>query len=231
MQTAAYDLKHRAQKGQERAYACRTRIEQRVLGDDGPMASQEASWDSRILARTLAVDDDGSRHVVHVMEPVSVTPEGAAQGIAPERQVSYDQVDERGRIIESTNDGALCLYLLPDVPVAPGDTWTSALKLRLPLLGHPVECIHHYRVGDITSVRGHDCLEIGFESEEAVVEAELPIGEQMLLTIKTEGVLCFSPEGGFPVTLQMRIHTRPRVAGVTYETITDTVQELESIRP
>lgn len=230
IETATHDLRHVGQSGQERLYRCRSRIQQQATEGENVMGSQGAVWESRITARTLAVDADGSRHVVHVLDPLLVSDDAMRMGIATVRQVSYDHVDPRGQVRESTNNGALCLYLLPEAPVRVGDTWDATLKLHLPFLQQSVDCQHHYRVTEAIRVGDYDCLQVGFASDPIQTQAGLPMAEPMQVELRTEGILWFAPREGFPVRLDMRVQSLSTVGAMVYHTVTETTQQLEAVQ-
>jgi len=223
------DLRQRAERRQVLTYQVITQVRQQARRGEHVLGSQATSWESTLRTRVLAVEPDGSRHAVHVLEPGALPAEAAGMGIHAVRDVTYDHVDDRGRLRETSSHGPSPGCLLPDAPVAVGDTWDANLPLSLPTLPEPLDCHWHYRVSDVHAVNGYECAEITFHTDEVEAIIAMPADQQARLRLQSQGRFSFALSEGLMVRLQIEVESRPEVAGITYETITETTQQLTGV--
>ena len=230
-------LEHAGAAGQRRTYRSRTQVAQEEVrtsdSEEQPeQRSMQQAWSEALVrVRVLAVDDDGSRHVAHCLEPQEVGGDAAALGLHLSRHISYDHLDARGQVIDSTHQGAHRLYLLPDEPVAEGASWEATLPVLVPYLQRQVECLFRYQLTSLKQATRQDgqprtvaCVD--FEAVPVGFGVELDEGATASFELAVGGLLEFAVEDGYALRLAMGVESRSQLANHHCRTLSRTDMQL-----
>ncbi|MEW6280967.1 MAG: hypothetical protein AB1758_20305 [Candidatus Eremiobacterota bacterium] len=207
-------------------YKMHTHMAQEVVKAGQTLGRQEYGWNAVLRQRTLAVEADGSGHVVTVNEPQGSPEELQVAGVPIQRQVVYTHMTPVGNIVETSGPDSGAAFSFPEEPVREGQEWTGVSKLQLPSFPRPLEAVTHYRLAGQQDIADFHCVKIEIRSEESSVDIPVSEGVMGKLILSSTGVLFFDPEKG--VMVRQELHTRsvPHIADATYETITKLTQDL-----
>lgn len=209
--------------GQVFSYKITTKVQQRVIASGTVLNEQANEFVSKLTQRVLAVDEDGSAHVVSTTTPY--------EGEDDQRQLIYQQLSAQGHVVETTGGVPSSAYSFPEEPVTKETSWEGQVKLQIPTQQEPVICVSTYKVDGIEKVGNYDCVRINVESEEIEFEVPSPDGNGMArVTMGSSGVMHFSPGLGTLVRMELETDTTPVFANMKMETSNLVVQELESVK-
>ena len=157
--------------GQTISYKITTKVQQRVIASGTVLNEQANEFFSKLSQRILAVDGDGSAHVVSTTSPYD--------GDGSQRQVIYQQLSSQGHVLETTGGVPSSAYSFPEDPVKLKDSWQGEVKLQIPTQQEPVVCISTYKVDGTEKVGDYECVRIMVESEEVEFQVPSPDGNGM----------------------------------------------------
>lgn len=226
-------LEHLGHAGLRRTYHSTTQLVQETaqVDEHGREAVErlvrEGIAEGKVFVRILAVDEDGSRHVSHVFEPTAAGGDLDLLRSHLRRSVSYDHLDPRGRVLDSTHPAAQCLYLLPDQPVQVGSCWEANLPVHVPLLGRTVDCKFTYRLETIVHKHGSTPgdapaetsqgpfprARILFEALPPALDVSEELGEEAHVELAVGGSMDFAVAEGYPLQLTVGVESRSQVGG------------------
>jgi hypothetical protein len=186
-------------------------------------------WESVMVQRVLAVDNDGSGHVVTRALPWVEDAHQRATAIEEQHQVTYVLMEPLGKVRTASTPTPPSTYTFPVEAVAAGVQWESATLFPLPPSGQVAQVPFFYRLRGLETYNDAQCAVIEVEAPGNEWELTLPeSGESVMVTLETRGLIYFDYVRGFMVRTEMETATQPRLGAQTVCTVTTSVQELIS---
>jgi len=207
---SALDLRYRFEPGQRLRYRVESTLEQEVLEAGQPVRREERTTVFELTQQVLAVEPDGSAHVVT-----------RSQGLE-RADLLYQHLSAQGRARECAGSDPGSYTHLPPGPVGLGETWNSEIELAL--YGHaPVKLPY---VSHVARLEG-DVAVVQVRAPELALEVPLPDGSATArLLLAAEGTFRFDSSRGQLQRLEVHLRTYPRIGTASFDTRHRLVQEL-----
>ena len=219
MTQAPFRLKF--EPGQKRMYNLSSNVRQHVSDAGRVLSKEEHSYSASLEQKVLAVEPDGSAHVVSVTVPNPPIPAGA-----PPKSLVYEHLDARGQLLESSGPSQASAFSFPEEAVDVGSTWKGVSQGHVPNNPEPVKMGYTYKLEGFEERVGRQCAKISFNSEEVEFQVPSPDGRgQTKIRTSTSGTMYFALDG-YLVRLELTTKTFPEMGQARVEIINELTQEL-----
>lgn len=217
--------------GQVLRYRARTNVRQELTQNDQATGDSDHEWKAVLVQEVLAVDADGSAHIITRAALEDVDPAGTEGALEAQRVVTYTKLDPRGNVKLSSNASTAASYTLPEGEVEIGDEWSDEALYPLPPTGQTAPVAFRYTWARTEDFGGRDCAVIEVHAASSEWEVLLPeTQETILVSVAIEGTLWFDLEAGLMVRSDVSTMAMPRVGTQTVTTRTRVTQELERVQ-
>lgn len=209
--------------GRRVKYGLETQLEQAVQQNGQVLNETENSYEANLEVKTLAVEDDGSGHVLtFTTVPGNTDPN--------QRQVLYQRLGSRGEVFEVSGMNPTNSFSLPVEPVKMGSSWQGQVQIPLPQSATPMTCTTVYTVNGTEDYQGLQCLTIECHVEEFEFDLPLPDGSGVAKVLMgSHGSILFAPEEGILARMEIETVTSPHIGQVIFTTSTLITQEFKSL--
>lgn len=212
---------------------------------EGPNARQH-EWEAALLAEVVAVEPDGTAHLVVRAALEDVDPMGTEAALEAQRTVSYLKVDACGNMLLSSSVAPLVMYTLPKKPVRASDAWYVEQMIPMPPSGQMAPVTYDYRLLRFEEVDGRQCAVIDVHAQSEEWEVHLPEApflpgkgfgdgdlsdthDSAFVSVQIDGTLIFDVEAGLLVRADVKTLTRPRIGMQVVTTETTVTQRLQPV--
>ena len=215
-------LKLKFVPGRKTFYRLETQLEQTVQRGEQIMNESENNFEAFLHQKTLAVDPDGSGHVITVTTPPTENP-------GTDRQIVYQRLSPAGAVLDVSGMNPTNSFALPDEPISMDSTWSGEIILPLPQAAQPVKCTTEYMVIGTEDYKGLKCVNIDCIVDDFEFDMPLPGGQGIARVVMgSQGTMLFAPEEGILARMEVETLTSPHIGQVTFTTSTMITQEFKS---
>ena len=204
-------------------YVLETQLEQAVQQNGQVLNETENSYEAHLEVKTLAVEDDGSGHVLTITTvPGNTDPK--------QKQVLYQRLGGQGQVFEVSGMNPTNSFSLPTEPIKEDSSWEGQVQIPLPQSATPVTCTTEYTVTGMEEFEGLNCISIDCSVDEFEFDLPLPDGSGVAKVLMgSQGSMLFAPKEGILVRMEIETVTSPHIGQIVFTTSTLITQEFKSM--
>ncbi len=211
-------------------YKGSTTVRQEILHSGVLTGENVNEWEALMVQRVVALESDGSGHVVTRAVPWNESPRVLAANLEAQKQVTYVLMEPIGRILLASTPSPPSTYSFPEHAVSAGASWEAMSQFPLPPGGQIAHVPFYYTLRDLSEYQGASVAVIDVQAPRNDWEVTLPDSADVAtVSLETNGTILFDYVRGFMVRSEMQTMTAPRLGAQTVTTTTSTVQELIAV--